>query len=84
MNDVNWQGTLQTAIGNPGTRFTVSLDGLSGASTYSKVMNAAQRGLSGGASGGATNWELGQLYQAGRLGSAQFVEGGRIVSNPFR
>jgi len=82
LNDVNWKSTLQAAIADPGTKITVSLDGLSGTSTWSKVMGAAQKGLASGAS--PTNWELGQLYQAGRLSSVEFVEGGRVVANPFR
>jgi RHS repeat-associated protein len=82
LNDVNWKSTLQAAIADPGTKITVSLDGLSGTSTWSKVMSAAQKGLASGAS--PTNWELGQLYQAGRLSSVEFVEGGRAVANPFR
>jgi len=84
MSDVNWQTTLQTAVGNPSTRFTVSLDGVSGESTYSQVMGAAQQGFGSGAvQGNYFNWEVSQLYQAGRLSSTTFMRGGQVVANPF-
>ncbi len=71
------------ALGDARTTFTVSLDGLSGSSTYAKVMGAAQR-----AGQGATNWEMAQLYQAGRLGGVNFVQtvNGKVtnVANPFQ
>lgn len=73
--------TMQKAVGDPSTKFTVAVDGLSGSSTYSQVMNAAQRGTAG--TGGYTDWELAQLYQAGRLGDTTFVSGGSVVPNPF-
>jgi hypothetical protein len=73
--------TLQNGISDPNTKFTVSLDGMSGNGAYSQVMGAAQRGLGG--SGGYTDWEMGQLYQAGRLPGVTFVRGGRVVENPF-
>lgn len=46
-------------------------------------MGAAQRGAANGTSGWATDWELSQLYQAGRLGDTTFVRGGSVVENPF-
>jgi RHS repeat-associated protein len=82
LNDSQWMSTLQGAIANPSTKITVSLDGLSGNSVYSQVMSAAQRGVTP-MPGGYTNWELGQLYQAGRLPSVNFVQGGKLVANPF-
>ena len=83
LNDVNWQTTLQTAVGDPSTRFTVSLDGVSGSSAYSQFMNAAQQGVAPGAS--PFNWEMGQLYQAGRHLDATFVGdlGKTAIPNPF-
>lgn len=75
--------TLRTAIANPNTRFTVSLDGMSGETAFSRVMNAVQRGATP-APGGYTNWELGQLYQAGRLGEVNFIQNGQFTENPFR
>lgn len=45
LNDPNWRATLQAAIGNPNTKFTISLDGFSGSTPYSQLMGAAQRGL---------------------------------------
>lgn len=79
--DKNWQETLKTAIANPATRFTISLDGFSGANAYSKLMGAAQRGLTPAAT--ATEWEIAQLYQAGRLSQVAIIEGGKAVQNPF-
>jgi RHS repeat-associated protein len=81
-----WRQIFTKALSNPGTKFTVSLDGLSGGETVSsRVMAAIQRGAGGS---GATNWELLQLKEAGRLGEVTFVEheGGRLVTrtNPFR
>jgi RHS repeat-associated protein len=83
MNDASWRTTFIAALGDTRTTFTVSLDGLSGSSTYQKVMGAAQQ-----AGQGATNWEMAQLYQAGRLGSVNFVQtvNGKVtnVANPFQ
>jgi hypothetical protein len=81
LKDPAWQDTLRAAVNDPSTKFTVSLDGMSGSSTYSQVMGAAQRGASG--AGGYTDWEMTQLYQAGRLGDTTFVRGGVSVENPF-
>jgi hypothetical protein len=84
MTDANWQATLQTSLGNPSTRFTVSLDGVTGTSPYSQFMGAAQQGLGSGAvQGNWFNWEMGQIYQAGRQGSVNFMQGGSVVPNPF-
>jgi Skp family chaperone for outer membrane proteins len=80
-SDPAWQDTLRAAVGNPSTRFTVSLDGMSGSSTYSQVISAAQRGVAG--AGGYTGWEMAQLYPAGRLGDTTFLRGGSVVENPF-
>jgi hypothetical protein len=82
MNDTSWQTSLQTALADGNTTITVSLDGVSGSSTYSQFMGAAQRGLS--ADPTPFNWEMGQIYQAGRQGSVQFTQGGQIVRNPFQ
>jgi len=82
MGDANWQTTLQTALGDSSTRITVSLDGASGATPYSQFMSAAQQGLTPGAT--PFNWEMGQIYQAGRQGSVTFMQGGQVVPNPFR
>jgi hypothetical protein len=82
MSDLNWQTSLQTALENPSTRFTISMDGVSGASTYSQFMSAAQRGLTSGAT--PFNWEMGQIYQAGRHVNATFMRGGQVVVNPFK
>jgi hypothetical protein len=81
LKDPAWQDTLRAAVNDPSTKFTVSLDGMSGSSTYSQVMGAAQRGASG--AGGYTDWEMTQLYQAGRLGDTTLVRGGVPVENPF-
>lgn len=59
----------------------MSLDGFSGSSAYSQVMGAAQRGAGG--AGGYTDWEMAQLYQAGRLADTTFVRGGVTIPNPF-
>jgi hypothetical protein len=77
----DWQTTLMESLGNPTTRFTVSLDGFEGATTYDQVMGAVSRGF--GSAARATEWEMSQLYQAQRLGSTTFVSGGKVVQNPF-
>jgi Zn-dependent alcohol dehydrogenase len=74
LNDPNWRASLQTAIANPSTKFTISIDGFAGSSVYSKLLAAAQRGLTPAAK--ATEWEIGQLFQAGR-------QGGKSVPNPL-
>jgi hypothetical protein len=81
LKDQNWRETLSGAIADPSSRFTVSLDGLTGSSPYSQVMTAVQQGISPNAS--PTNWELAQLYQAGLLPSVNFVSGGANLPNPF-
>lgn len=84
MGDVNWQSTLLTGLGDANTNIVVSLDGVSGDTVYSQFMNAAQQGLAGPATeGNFFNWEMGQIYQAGRQGSVTFMQGGQIVPNPF-
>jgi RHS repeat-associated protein len=82
MGDANWQTTLQTALGDSSSRITVSLDGASGPTPYSQFMSAAQQGLTPGAT--PFNWEMGQIYQAGRQGTVTFMQGGQIVPNPFQ
>ena len=85
MNDPGWRTTFMAALGDARTKFTVSLDGLTGSSTYQKVMGAVQRGYGGD---GLTNWEMSQLHQAGRLGNVNFVQTVRgqvtTVANPFQ
>lgn len=82
LDDPVWRETLQKAVWDPSTKFTVSLDGLGGASTSGKALGAAQRGARG--AGGATDWELSLLYQHGRLADTTFMRGGKAVENPFR
>lgn len=81
LKDPEWMASLQKAIGDPSTRFTVSLDGMSGSSTYSQVMGAAQRGAGG--AGSYTDWEMAQLFQGGRLADTTFMRAGSVVENPF-
>lgn len=44
-------------------------------------MGAASRGASG--AGGATDWEMAQLFQGGRLPDVTFLRGGTVVENPW-
>ena len=81
LKDPNWMSTLQKAISDPATKFTVSLDGLSGTSTYSQIAGAATRGAAG--TGGYTDWEMSQLFEGGRLPDATFIRGGSQVENPW-
>jgi hypothetical protein len=67
-----WMDALLKAIANPSTRITVNLSGFEGASVYAQVMGAVQRGMTPLAK--ATEWELAQIYQAGRLGTVNFVD----------
>ena len=82
LSDPNWMTTLQSAIGNQSTKFTINLNGLSGTTPYSQLMIAAQKGVSG-VDSGYTNWEIGQLYQANRLGEANLIQNGVSVPNPL-
>jgi RHS repeat-associated protein len=84
MTNGDWQVALQTALSNPNTNIVVSLDGVSGASTYSQFMSAAQQGIAAGPSASPFNWEMGQIYQAGRQGSVTFMRSGKVVPNPFQ
>ena len=81
MNDPNWKSTFMNALASGGTKFTVFLDDLKGVGVYDKVMTSVARNAR--AIGGATDFELSQLYQAGRLGSVDFVENGALQTNPF-
>jgi hypothetical protein len=81
MDDPNWRQTLIHSVANASTKFTVSLDGFSGPSTYAQVMGAASRGAT--SAGKLTEWEMAQLYQGGRLADTTFVRGGQVVDNPF-
>jgi hypothetical protein len=61
----------------------VSLEGVEGATVAEKVLKAAQQGLMRGAS--PTNWEMAQLYQAGRVATVRFVNRlGEVLANPFK
>lgn len=83
LDDTDFMATLLKAIADPSTRFTVVLDGMSGATTYAQVMNAAQRGTAVGRNGWATDWEMAQLLEGGRLPDVTFMRGGVIVENPW-
>lgn|GEM_PF-4935575 len=85
MNEVNWQNMLRWAISDSNTSIVVNLDGVTGASTYSKFMSAAQQGIGGGAvEGNYFNWEMGQIYQAGQEGNVSFMQGREMLPNPFQ
>lgn len=81
MGDPSWRTTLMQVITDPTARVTVSLDGVAGTDTYSMVMRAAQLGATPGAAN--FNWEMAQLFQAGRLPTVQFMLGGTPIANPF-
>jgi hypothetical protein len=81
LKDPEWMSSLQKGIADPSTKFTVSLDGMSGSSTYQQVMGSVTRGASG--AGGYTDWEMAQLFQGGRLSDVTFVRGGSVVENPW-
>ena len=83
LKDDDWMSSLRAAIDDPSTKFTVSLDGMSGSSTYAQVMNAVQRGAGAGTKGWATDWEMLQLHEAGRLPGVTFMRGGSVVENPW-
>lgn len=55
LSDPNWKRSLAKAIADPSTRFSVSVDGLAGASAAEKVLRAAEQGIRPGAT--PTNWE---------------------------
>jgi hypothetical protein len=81
MRDPKGCRTLPQSIGDPSTRFTVSLDGFSGSSIHLQVMEAASRGAT--PTGKLSEWEVAQLYQGGRLGDVTFMRGGPAVPNPW-
>lgn len=80
----NFVADFQAAVASPATRFTISLDGLSGSSVSAQLLGAAQRGA-GGLRGavGYTDYEIAQLYQSGLLGSVNLVRNGVAVANPL-
>lgn len=82
MQDPSWRNTFSSAVADRSYRFTAFLDGLNGTNVYSRVMTSVQRSAYG--IGGATDWELRQLYEAGRLGDVIFIIGRLEQLNPFR
>jgi len=79
----DWMSKVKIAVEDLNTEITVNLEGFSGGSTYSKVMGAAQRGMTNAAK--YTEWEISQIYKAGRLGSVNFVNRlGEVILNPFK
>jgi RHS repeat-associated protein len=82
MDDPNWRQTFASALGDPSSRFTVFLDGMEGDGAYRQLITSMTRWATG--AGGSTDWEISQLYQSGRLGSVNLMEGGSPVTpNPF-
>jgi hypothetical protein len=81
LSDPHWKTTFMEALGNPSIRFTVSLDGFAGVTVEEQVMNAVARGF--GHMPAATQWEMAQLWQAGRLPTTTLMKGGKVVPNPF-
>ena len=82
LGSTNLVADFQAAMANPATRFTISLEGLAGSTPTAQLLTAAQRGAAG-LGGGYTNYEIAQLYQAGRLATVNLVRGGVSVPNPF-
>lgn len=82
MSDGAWQATLQEALINPSTRFTVSLDGVSGDSVYGMFSSLAQRGATTGAT--PFQWEMAMIRAWGRQADVVFVRGGQVLTNPFK
>ncbi len=62
-------------------KFTVSLDGFSGQGTCNQVISAAMHGS--GPTAKATEWEMAQLLNNGRLSPVRFIRNGKFVNNPF-
>jgi hypothetical protein len=81
MSAPDWQSTFVDALGDSQATFTVILDDMQGTGVYDKVMTSVARNAAG--YGGATDWELSQLYQSGRLGEIAFIEDGALQANPF-
>jgi hypothetical protein len=78
-----WMQAVKEAARNPSTRISVNLSGFSGETTYGQLMGAAARGMTPGAR--YTEWEIGQLYQAGRMGDLNLVDrAGAAIGNPFK
>jgi hypothetical protein len=81
LSEEDWQGSVSKLIQDPNSNIAVSLDNLPGATPYAQVMNSVSVGLAG--RGQPLDWELAQLYQAGRLPTVTFYSGGSAVENPF-
>jgi hypothetical protein len=56
MNDPNFRETFINAVANPDARFTISLEGLRGATIQEQLNLAVQQGLARGPDAGFTNW----------------------------
>lgn len=82
MNNVEWQDEVRSIVADQHSRISVTLDGLEGTgSMESRVMAAVHRDRIG--AGSPFDWELAQLYEADRLKSTNFYEGGDGIDNPF-
>jgi RHS repeat-associated protein len=82
LDRVDWMDAVMEAVNNPSTKITVNLSGFEGDSVLSQVLGAAQRGM--GPAARATEWEMAQLYQSGRLSTVNFVDSsGTMIENPF-
>jgi len=74
--DAGWKAGVQQAIYDPDMEIIVNLDGID------NPIAAAQRGIGG--AGGATDWELGQIWQSKtEWGKITWYKDGEIVPNPF-
>ena len=84
MQSADFRTELVEGLQSPDTRFSLQLQGLSGATPEEQIANAIARNAEYGfPHGGITNWEISMLQQFGRLGDTTFYEGKTIVSNPW-
>jgi RHS repeat-associated protein len=81
LSDANWKSKFLDLVADRNTVLMLSLDGLKGANSVEKILNAVTQGATKAAT--ATNWEIRTLYESGRLGTIQLFSGGKLVPNPF-
>ena len=82
MNQLDFRAAFIRAADDSSTEFTISLNGMRGATTEEQLQYAIEQGAYGG-DRGFTNWKISLLSRAGRLGEATLVRNGEVIPNPY-
>ena len=67
---------FQEALKNPNLKISINMNGMDGLTVESKLLEALSRD-------GHLNWEIKELFEAGKLGSTTLYINGEVVQNPW-